>query len=355
MLLAVQIYAPLDQSPNHRTLYQFCCLSPQCHSKKEGWVCLRDEVVDTSTSFTFNKVQTTTTASSTTWIDDADDWGDDENMKDGDGNSSSIDDTSEFTVPDIGSLTIQKTTNSNPEHPAPSKNADYCDQIIMNVPSAEVEGVDESVLLDDLPSQPTVDIRTFFAPSTAPILDSSGSEFSSFYLNVVEEQHAAVLSDQKLDERAKELWEEYQHRENCDLKKMQKSSKSITPGRGVDEVYEKVPPSHGDRLQHKFITQVQSCPEQLIRYNRGASNPILLKQLAKEDPALFKCHICNATLVFEMQLMPHLGQRLIIDDSATSQDQTPVELGTVLIFSCSKSCWSGVPREEYLVVQTEIY
>lgn len=353
MLLAVQIYAPLDGSPNHRTLYQFCCLAPQCHSKKEGWICLRDEVADTSTTLTSAKVQTATTASTTTWIDDADDWGDDENMESDTGTPTTINDRpDEVTVHalDIGSLTIQNMDSSNPEHPAPSNSADTCDNM-MNVPTAEVEGVEESVLLDDLPPQPTVDIRTFFAPPSAPIPDFSSSEFSSFYLNVVEEQYAAVLSDQKLDERAKQLWEEYQRRENCDLKQMQKSSKS-TPGR-VDEVYEKVPPSHGDRLVHKFVTQVQACPEQLIRYNRGASNPLLLKQLAKEDPLLLKCQHCNATLVFEMQLMPHLGQRLTIEDSAA---QTPgIELDTVLIYSCSKSCWNGVPREEYLIVQTEIY
>ncbi|XP_032786212.2 programmed cell death protein 2-like [Daphnia magna] len=352
MLLAVQIYAPLNESLNHRTLYQFCCLHPQCHSKNEGWVCIRDETVDTSITFPCDKLQPITTALTTSWINDADDWGDEEDMEADSGTPNdhgrSEPQATMSLHSGISTLTI-KDVDSKPSKFASSKSLDTCDHI--TIPSAEVEGGDESVVPDDLPSQPTVDIRALLAPSSAPILDPAGLKFSSFYLNVNEECQAAVLSDEKLDQRAKELWEEYQRRENCDWKNLQKSNK-ITPGR-VDEAYEKVPPSHGDRVVHKFITQVQSCPEQLIRYNRGASNPLLLKQLTKEDSTISKCRHCNAALVFEMQLMPHLSQLLTIKDS--TGDCKPVELGTVLVFTCSKSCWSGVPREEYLIVQSEIY
>ena len=352
MLLAVQIYAPLDDSPNHRTLYHFCCLHPKCQSKLEGWVCLRDESLDTSTSVTSStKVQITTVMPTTVWVDDAEDWGDDENMDGDNGNSSNNNDTTELpevTVAnlDIGSLTIQ---NSNANEAVSIAQESSQTKENDNVPSAEVECVDESVMLDDL-TPPTVDIRTFFAPSSATIPELTEAEFSSFYLNVMEEQYVATLADQKLDQRAKELWEEYQKREHCDLTKIQ-NSKGTSTGR-IDEVYEKIPPSHGDRLSHKFITQVQSCPEQLIRYNRGAS-PLLLKHFTKDDPTLLKCRNCNSTLVYEMQLMPHLSQRLVIEVSADNHN--PIELGTVLVFTCSKSCWNGTPREEYLVVQSEMY
>ncbi|KAI9560875.1 hypothetical protein GHT06_011829 [Daphnia sinensis] len=352
MLLAVQIYAPLNESLNHRTLYQFCCLQPQCQSKNEGWVCIRDETVDTSITSPCGKLQSTAAASTTTWIDDADDWGEEEDMEADSGtpheHGGSEAQATVSLQSGISSLTIQDV-DSKPSELELSKSLDTCDHTI--IPSAEVEGDDESVVPDDLPSQPTVDIRALLAPSSAPISDPSGLQFSSFYLNVTEECQAAVLSDEKLDQRAKELWEEYQRRENCDWKNLPKTNK-ITPGR-VDEAYEKVPPSHGDRVVHKFITQVQSCPEQLIRYNRGASNPLLLKQLTKEDAAISKCKHCNASLVFEMQLMPHLSQLLKVKD--TAGDYQPVELGTVLVFTCSKSCWSGVPCEEYLIVQSEIY
>ena len=34
-VLVSQIYAPLDDSPYHRTLYLFACLSPMCWNKTE--------------------------------------------------------------------------------------------------------------------------------------------------------------------------------------------------------------------------------------------------------------------------------------------------------------------------------
>lgn len=347
MLLAVQIYAPLDESPYHRTLYQFCCLNPICHTKVQGWVCVRDQVVDTSSSYAAPKLQiatsTSTPVSSTTWLDDADDWGDEENMDGDNGNSSNNSDgTESISNLDIGSLSIEAMKLNCVNETISTENSITSELI----PSAEVEGLEEPILLDDLPSKPTVDIRTFFSPSAVAIPELPTAEFSSFYLNVFEEQSAAAFSDQKLDQRAKELLEEYQRRENFDLKKLK--NLKTTSGR-IDESYEKIPPNHGDLLAHKFITQVQSCPTQLIRYNRGA-NPLLLKPLVKDDPKLLKCRHCNAPLVFEMQLMPHLSQRLAITGLADS----PIEIGTIISYTCSASCWSGSPREEYLVVQSEV-
>lgn len=349
MLLAVQIYAPLDESPNHRTLYQFCCLNPKCQGKVESWVCLRDEVPDTSATYSLPKAKTSakavsTKASTQAWLDDADDWGDEENMDGDNGNSSNNNDRIETAIANlhINSLTTENLNSNTSENEATSSQTN-----LEHVPSAEVEGLEDSVMLDDLPTRPTVDIRAFFAPSAVNIPELAGIEFSSFYLNVIEEESADAFYDRKLDQRAKELWEEYQSREKCDLKTMQKSKGA--PGR-IDETYEKISPNHGDRFVHKFITQVQACPTQLIRYNREAS-PLLFKPLIKDDPKLLKCRHCNASLVFEMQLMPHLSQRLTLPDLDDSQ----VEFGTVIVYTCSASCWNGSPREEYLIVQSELY
>lgn len=338
MLLTVQIYAPLDDSPNHRTLFVFCCLQPKCQTVAGGWLCLRDEVPDALHVSPNKPPQTVVTAPKTTWLDDADDWGEEGMVTD------HTDQAVSHLKMDSLSLENQKTNISETIVEVELQQKEN------NVPSAEVESVDESVLLDDYPSKPTVDIRALLlSPSAVGISDElcNESEFSSFYLNVVEEQ-VGQLSDQKLDQRARELWEEYQRRENCDLKKMQKSKSAQG---GVDETYEKLLPSHGDRLVHKFIKQVQHCPTQLIRYGREES-PLLLRPLSK-DFLDVKCHHCNASLVFEMQLMPHLSQRLTVDNQAASHQ--PVEIGTVVIFTCSKSCWNGTLREEYLVVQSEMY
>ena len=43
-----QIYAPLDESANHRALYVFCCTNQSCQCKSGSWCCLRDEVCETA-------------------------------------------------------------------------------------------------------------------------------------------------------------------------------------------------------------------------------------------------------------------------------------------------------------------
>ena len=323
MLLAVQIYAPLDDSPNHRTLYQFCCLDVQCHVKSEGWICLRDEVLDTSSAAASTATSNKPSAIQikTNWVEDADDWGDE-------------DDSSCHQAME----TLSISTAVKEEKAA-----------LIEEPSAEVEGMmEESVTLDDAPAQPTVDIRallTSTSPQTLP--DSSSAQFSSFYLNVAEEQFSSHSS--KLETRAKELLAEYQSREKCDWKKITAAKSSAD-----QESYEKSRPSHGDELVHKFITRLQqSCPEQLVRYQRDG-RPLLLKplQIDKMPP----CRHCDASLVFEMQLMPHLSQRLTLVQYPDNPN--PIEVGTVIVFSCSKSCWDsgqgGPPRQEYLVVQADL-
>lgn len=330
MLLAVQIYAPLDDSPNHRTLYVFCCLSVQCYCRSEGWICLRDEVRDTS--LPTQQASTSMSINQTNWIEDADDWGDEEE-----------DVTKAVTQPadiNIEALSI---------HPA-SPEAPF-------VPSAEVEGMEESVNLEDAPTKPTVDIRALLAPtSSAPLPEDeslSVIHFSSFFLNVTEEP---ALSNQqtKLDLRVKELLAEYQTREKVDLKKIKESSGASSADK---EAYEKSRPSHGDELVHKFVLRVQqTCPEQLIRYHRESSSPLLLQPLKNKLP---QCQHCGSSLIYEMQLMPHLSRRLTLPNFPDNPN--PVDLGTVIIFTCSKSCWNNqegsdsLPRLEYLVVQSDMF
>ena len=223
------------------------------------------------------------------------------------------------------------------------------DSMIIAQPSAEVEGMEESVTLDEAPQKPSEDIRRFFTPSEAPVPETG--EFSSFYIHVMEDS-PITSTDSKLDQRAKDLWLEYQRRENCDWN-VKKPSKSG----GDKESYEKAGPSHGDELVHKFISRVQQCPEQLIRYNLGAS-PLLLKSLTnKESLSQQKCRYCGSDLVFEIQLMPHLSQRLVLADFELNQ--TPVEIGTVVVFTCSQSCWStsdkSYPKREHIVIQSEMF
>lgn len=266
----------------------------------------------------------------TAWVADADDWGDE-------------DDTDIKLLPSIQTLTI-----ADEEVKKDEAESGVDTEVETVVPYAEVEGMEESVTLDEAPEKPAVDIRSFFTPSEAPVPESG--EFSSFYIHVIEDQLVANV-DTKLDQRAKDLWVEYQRRENCDWN-VKKPTNSADK-----ESYEKAAPVHGDGLVHKFISRVQQYPEQLIRYHLGAS-PLLLKPLTnKESLSQQKCRYCGSDLVFEMQLMPHLSQRLVLTDF--DLNQTPIEIGTVVVFTCSQSCWEAndkpSPRREHIVIQSEMF
>lgn len=52
--------------------------------------------------------------------------------------------------------------------------------------------------------------------------------------------------------------------------------------------------------------------------------------------------------------MPHLSQRLTLRDFPDNPN--PVEFGTIIIFTCSKSCWQegDAARNEHVIVQMEM-
>ena len=329
MLLVGQIYAPLDNSINHRSLYQFCCINNQCYGKSGTWICLRDEIKDQPMKCAISPTPTTQTCD-TFWGDDADDWSDSETdeYKNQETNNHFAIENLSIVDSNISSCDVAKKQND--------EQSAY----------AELETETEESISVEPPLKPTEDIRNLFNPTIPSIPESAITEFTSFYLNVMEEQ---LRANQKLDLRAKELLTEYQSKENCDLQTLLTSAaKNASKDR---EDYEKSLPSHGDELVHKFITRVQSCPEQLIRYNREGS-PLLLQSLKECLP---QCRYCGCKLVYEMQLMPHLSQRLKLVDS--QHDGSLTEYGTVLIFTCSKSCWNiaDFPHEEYVVVQSDMF
>merc|ERR1712064_260978 len=79
LVLVTQIYAPLSSiGPQyHRTLYLFSCLQPRCWNKPRSWTCLRYQVLveekKSEPSVVIKEVKNTTD-----WINDADDWGDED-------------------------------------------------------------------------------------------------------------------------------------------------------------------------------------------------------------------------------------------------------------------------------------
>ncbi|XP_071450852.1 programmed cell death protein 2-like [Hetaerina americana] len=72
--LVLQIYAPLENSPYHRTLYLFGCVNPKCWNRSESWVCLRSQVLDETSRSTVLPLPPLT---GDEWCDRSAQWGDD--------------------------------------------------------------------------------------------------------------------------------------------------------------------------------------------------------------------------------------------------------------------------------------
>lgn len=87
--LIVQLYAPLDMSQFHRTLYVFACLNPVCSQNSKSWLCVRTQHLDTPDHCDIMKVMTAAgngkqkkkkeqkqQAGKISWCTGTDDWGD---------------------------------------------------------------------------------------------------------------------------------------------------------------------------------------------------------------------------------------------------------------------------------------
>lgn len=62
--------------------------------------------------------------------------------------------------------------------------------------------------------------------------------------------------------------------------------------------------------------------------------------------AVPRCSNCAAELTFEMQLLPSLLQNLSVSGKTRM-----IDVGTVMIFTCSRNCWNGKVVHEFIMVQ----
>ena len=86
----------------------------------------------------------------------------------------------------------------------------------------------------------------------------------------------------------------------------------------------------------------------------------MTKQEGIPLPAAVMCRSCGAPNTFELQLMPLLVYLLQRAAGRTSVCRMAhvhsIEFGTVLVYTCSKSCWNeakGGFRTESVFVQTD--
>ncbi|NXO29890.1 PDD2L protein, partial [Cisticola juncidis] len=172
----------------------------------------------------------------------------------------------------------------------------------------------------------------------------SAPVFQPFYINVVDEEDYMDFLD---TDHADKLLKEYQQRECVDLEQMMSESFA---GEDGNEKYEKSEVKGWDHTFHKFMKRISMCPEQILRYSWGGQPLFITSPAASLEQAIPACSNCGSSRVFEFQLMPTLVSVLQSDSDLS------VEFGTVLVYTCERSCWPTnhqTPLEEFVFVQED--
>ncbi|NWV66092.1 PDD2L protein, partial [Malurus elegans] len=173
---------------------------------------------------------------------------------------------------------------------------------------------------------------------------ASAPVFQPFYINVVDEEDYMGFLD---TDHADQLLREYQQRENIDLEQMMSESFA---GEGGNEKYEKSEVKSWDHTFHKFMKRISVCREQILRYSWGGQPLFITCPPASLEQGIPACSNCGSSRVFELQLMPMLVSMLQSDSDLS------VEFGTVLVYTCERSCWPAnhqTPLEEFIFVQED--
>jgi len=387
LLLVTQIYAPLNNSHFHRTLYIFGCIQSSCWNKSSTWACLRMQVAENIKEEPDSNTERLTKAVATDWLDGADDWGDESGPNDNDdnGNFNSISPDTSSPSPvgavggypvcnfnlndkmivnsgDVGESLAQPLNNlnitglrtdgtranlndSNANLSSPARGAKAQGTSMSNpTATAEIEmEADDSNIAIDSPMIGNTNIPNLFAAAIREV-SSVGLKIQPYYIWVQEECIAPAAFDHEIS-----LLNEYKAKEALEhIAEGGKDRKTKTSA--ASDTYEKSLPSHGDEYFHKMVSVIQNNPGQILRYGRDQGQPLLMRELSEEKQS---CPHCGGATLFELQLLPSLVAQLKIP----SLDGTPLEFGTVLIFTCIKSCWTEgdhQPRFEKIVVQGEL-
>ncbi|XP_067327058.1 programmed cell death protein 2-like isoform X3 [Anolis sagrei] len=226
----LQISCPLEGSPFQRLIHVFACAEKSCWGKSESWKVLRSqylqEIVEQGSEV---KQKEECAVAASDWCEGADDWG-----EDGDG-MEPIARHSPGAAPEVGcamQLQVLSLRDSPVLHPVSHSHEDNSN----NNPRDGPDG-----------------------PRSVPA-------FRPYYISVVDE--ADYLGYQDVD-HAQKLLQEYQRKEGLALEQL--VSESCASG-GYEEKYEKSGIGKRDRVFHRFMKRISSCPEQLLRSVSGIWN-----------------------------------------------------------------------------------
>ncbi|CAG0888227.1 unnamed protein product [Darwinula stevensoni] len=249
LVLALTIYAPLEASEYHRTLYFFTCIRGA-----HGWCCLRTQVLSVCKTAKEDLAQGSIISGVESWLDGADDWGEAPAEEEEEGRTSasvteSVDacqPPDEMVLGDMAALSMFETAQSQ-------------DLSGEGDTSAWVEDTEGGsghgpIVLESDMLVESSDIPDLLQASSKlpPQADQATFTFHPRYISVIEEP---VLASKKEDD----------HVEGKTRRKGKNSPGSDAWGQ---ESYEKPAPRHGDSNFYHFIQVVQEhnqCKEQIIR------------------------------------------------------------------------------------------
>uniref|UniRef100_A0A146M603 Programmed cell death protein 2-like n=1 Tax=Lygus hesperus TaxID=30085 RepID=A0A146M603_LYGHE len=335
--LVLQIYAPLDNSPYHRTLYLFACINPHCWNQNGSWVCLRSQILaDSNTEMKVSYNSYENEACRNDWgVPGGDNWGDEEN-----GNVIDFGVTTEISsvTKGISDMNVdEKNANSG------SSGEGAIGSVAMA--TATIDGDEGEVVCIDTPTSPQVNLIAMLEEAAPiPQVPITSLYFTPIFMSVGEEERMRAALSPTNEQHIRELMDQVQISADD---AMPGASSSISPV--GDEHYEKTLPAHGDKLFHQFVSRISANPGQMLRYG---GHPLPLYQMQDKPRA---CRHCGGEALFELQVLPTLIRCLRLVGTNASVGGSHLEFGSVFLFSCSKSCWDSREsyREEQLVVQME--
>lgn len=254
--MIVQIYAPLDNSQFHRTLYIFACVNPICSNQSKGWICIRAQQLEKQyerDGACIKKRSDQRQASSTniSWCTGADEWDVDfDNDEDNDFDKpneyqqrdDNLNEQNGNVVSNVVALQSNKNENrlmsdedeeesvSMESDPIPlfdnlqladDKNANCEGQGggavgVTNAANAfaEIEGEETEMVTIDQPTMPEQDLIAMLKQSKAVPTDSGDLVLKSFFVAVDEERKHSTNS--MANDHIRELVNEYQRKEESE-------------------------------------------------------------------------------------------------------------------------------------------
>uniref|UniRef100_A0AAG5CY89 Programmed cell death protein 2 C-terminal domain-containing protein n=1 Tax=Anopheles atroparvus TaxID=41427 RepID=A0AAG5CY89_ANOAO len=395
--LIVQIYAPLEDSQFHRTLYLFACLNAPCSTQSQSWTCIRIQSLEKSSpggdAAETRCLKLPSKDATISWCSGADDWGEEEEeattgkgdeystatfmrvdtskvasseqlLNEENGNviqyekvSDEDDESNSMEVepiPGFENLRVDET-NANAGGDGRSSGAmggELIDNLYTAKATAEIEGPETEVVVFDKPESPKRDLIALLKQPQVVPRNFEDLTLRGIYISVDEERTSVPI----ISEHVRELLEEYRRHEEVKTSP-DSPSENVAAGGKLPakpnhdlELYEKGIPMHGDMMFHSFLSKLQENPGQILRYSRNAV-PLLISPI-KEITIPPQCQYCKSEMICEVQLLPTMIDKLRFE---VNGERAPIDFGNVLIWTCVKSCWDTPDkmRQELVLVQTE--